>query len=91
MNLYVVPANSTRFLYGESLIKLLKITPQMLKRLFTYYPVIPAMIDFLSVFGQLPQKRELVFSGFFEQVKLSQRSTAACATSASQKVAANSQ
>ncbi|KAJ4356763.1 uncharacterized protein N0V89_004799 [Didymosphaeria variabile] len=83
-------ADVERFLYGESSTEPLKITPRMLKRLFTYYQVMPAMVDFLSVFAQrLPEKRELGFSGFFDQVTLS-RSTAAHVTGPSQQVTANS-
>jgi hypothetical protein len=62
----------------------------MLKRLFSYHQVMPAMIEFLSVFAQPPQKRELGFSGFFEQVTLSHRNTVAMATGAIQQVTANS-
>ncbi|KAF2438414.1 hypothetical protein P171DRAFT_477309 [Karstenula rhodostoma CBS 690.94] len=78
------------FLYGESSTKPLKITPRMLKRLFSYHQVMPAMIDFLSVFAQPPQNRELGFSGFFEQVTLSQRNTGANSTGPIHQVAANS-
>ncbi|KAL1606267.1 hypothetical protein SLS60_003669 [Paraconiothyrium brasiliense] len=82
--------DSERFLYGQSSTKPLKITPRMLKRLFSYHQVMPAMIDFLSVFAQPPQKREIGFSGFFDQVTLSQRNTGANVAGAPQHVTANS-
>ncbi|KAF1979437.1 hypothetical protein BU23DRAFT_154765 [Bimuria novae-zelandiae CBS 107.79] len=78
------------FLYGESSTKPLKITPRMLKRLFTYHQVMPAMIDFLSVFAQPPEKRELGFSGFFDQVTLPHKSTTTHVAGMSHQVTANS-
>ncbi|KAF2114186.1 hypothetical protein BDV96DRAFT_632988 [Lophiotrema nucula] len=67
------PACRFIHLYADNSTKPLKITPRMLKRLFSYHQVMPSIIDFLAVFAHPPQQRELGFSGFFNQTILSYR------------------
>jgi len=43
----------------------------MLVRILSYHQVMPAYLDFLSVFGQQSKPRDLRFSGFREQSVLS--------------------
>ena len=45
----------------------------MLRRLLTYHQVMPAYIDFLSVFGQQDRSRDMHFACFREQMSLSRR------------------
>lgn len=43
----------------------------MLRRILTYHQVMPGYLDFLYVFGQQTEARDLRFSGFREQTSLS--------------------
>ncbi|KAF2267133.1 hypothetical protein CC78DRAFT_593648 [Lojkania enalia] len=66
-------SETPRFLYAELSTKPLKTTPNILKRLLTFHQVMPVFIDFLTVFAHPPQQRELGFSGFFDQITLSNK------------------
>ena len=76
-----------RFLYAELSTKPLKITPRLLKRLFTFHQVMPVFIDFLSVFAHPPQTRELGFSGFNDQTILSSKAAGSTTGSTAQQTA----
>ena len=56
------------FLWGDSTRSPLKCTKQMLLRLLTYHQVMPAYLDFLTVFGSHTGPKELRFSGFRDQI-----------------------
>lgn len=68
------------FLHAELSTKPLKITPRLLKRLFTFHQVMPSLIEFLSVFGHPPHMKELGYSGFYDQTVLSPRASTATST-----------
>ena len=58
------------FIWGGSTRSPLKCTKQMLLRLLTYHQVMPAYLDFLTVFGSHSAPKELRFSGFRDQIHL---------------------
>ncbi|KAL8998394.1 MAG: hypothetical protein Q9169_002522 [Polycauliona sp. 2 TL-2023] len=59
------------FMTGGNSRKPLKISKRMLTRILTYHQVMPAYLDFIFVFGLSNSARELRFSGFREQLTLS--------------------
>jgi hypothetical protein len=56
-----------RYIYAEHSRSELKITRDMLTQILTFHQVIPAYLDFISVFGAQSDPRDLRFSGFREQ------------------------
>lgn len=63
-----------RYLYCGHSRKSLNITRKMLLRVLSYHQVMPAYLDFISVFGSQDDPRDLRFSGFREQTLISQGS-----------------
>jgi hypothetical protein len=55
------------YLYAGHSRKELNVTRRMLLRILTYHQVMPAYLDFLSVFGSQDNPRDLRYSGFREQ------------------------
>jgi hypothetical protein len=70
MVLILTELNASFFWAGDSR-KALKLTRTMMARLLTYHQVMPAYLDFVSVFGLQARPRDLRFSGFREQTLLS--------------------
>ncbi|XXG99357.1 hypothetical protein Hte_005694 [Hypoxylon texense] len=58
-------------IYGMHSRSKLKLTRAMLGDILTFHQVMPAFLDFLYVFGQQSEPADLQFSGFREQVVLS--------------------
>ena len=52
-----------RFLYGETSRSRLKISRNMLCRLFTHHQVMPQYLNFMSVFSMSPEKDDMSFGG----------------------------
>ncbi|TLD20995.1 hypothetical protein E2P81_ATG08659 [Venturia nashicola] len=55
------------YIYGENSRTHLKITKEMVTKIMTYHQVMPVYVDFISVFGEYSDQRDLRFSGFREQ------------------------
>jgi hypothetical protein len=55
------------YMYGENSRTHLKITKDMITKILTYHQVMPVYLDFMSVFGEYSDQRDLRFSGFREQ------------------------
>jgi hypothetical protein len=55
------------YLYGENSRTHLKTTKDLVAKLLTYHQVMPVYLDFMSVFGEYSDQRDLRFSGFREQ------------------------
>jgi hypothetical protein len=60
------------YLFGGHSRKSLNITRRMLLRILSYHQVMPAYLDFISVFGSQDDPKDLRFSGFREQTLISQ-------------------
>ena len=60
----------TSYIYGEHSRAHLKIFRDMLTQILTYHQVMPAYLDFVSVFGAQSEPHDLRFAGFREQVTL---------------------
>lgn len=60
-----------RYLYAKHSRAPLKITRDMITQIFTFHQVTPAYLDFISVFGVQTEACDLRFSGFREQMTLS--------------------
>ena len=58
------------YIYGEHSRDRLKITQNMLTQILTYHQVMPAYLDFISVFGAQSEPHDLRFSSFREQTTL---------------------
>ena len=58
------------YIYGENSRARLKITQSMLTQILTYHQVMPAYLDFISVFGSQSKLHDLRFSSFREQATL---------------------
>src|ERR1700722_813047 len=59
------------YLFGGHSRKSLNITRRMLLRILSYHQVMPAYLDFISVFGSQDDPKDLRFSGFREQTLIS--------------------
>lgn len=55
------------FFWGQDDHAHLKVTKDIVTKILTYHQVMPVYIDFMSVFGEYVQERDLRFSGFREQ------------------------
>jgi len=58
------------YIYGEHSRARLKITQNMLTQILTHHQVMPAYLDFISVFGAQSEPHDLRFSSFREQTTL---------------------
>ncbi|KAE9966408.1 hypothetical protein BLS_007031 [Venturia inaequalis] len=63
------------YIYGENSRTHLKITKDMLTKILTYHQVMPVYLDFMSVFGEYSDQRDLRFSGFREQSSMKETQT----------------
>ena len=70
-----IAADPRRFLYSDSSLAPLNLTLPMLQRILTYHQVMPAYLDFISVFQAQLFERDVRFSGFQEQIGFSSRTS----------------